>query len=230
MQAKHAIVASAIGPPRFLGSVSQLLQLGDFVRSSGLRACPRCLNRYQLYELVHEQLLGECPIDYLEFGVFTGASMRKWLSLNQKSASRFFGFDRFEGLPEVWDCATSTWQVGHFSTKGNPPDIADPRVQFIKGLFQETLPEFVHQFRPQRRLVIHCDADLYTSTLYVLATLDELMRPGTIIIFDEFATVNHEFRAFTDYTSSFRRKLLPLAWAGNFYDQVAFILGESDAS
>jgi O-methyltransferase len=100
-----------------------------------LRACPRFLNRYQLYEFVHGQLSRESPIDYLEFGVLTGASMRYWLSLNPHSSSWFFGFDTFEGLPEAWDCTTSTWKAGHFSTEGKTPNVADQRVRFTKGLF-----------------------------------------------------------------------------------------------
>ena len=70
------------------------------------------------------------------------------------------------------------------------------------------------------RLVIHCDADLYSSTLYVLTKLDGYLLPGTIIIFDEFFTVNHEFRALSDFMSSYNYQYRVLA-ATEFYAQLA---------
>jgi O-methyltransferase len=227
LRAKFAAVAVPLPSSRLLGSVSQLLRLGDYVRSSGLRTAPYFSSRYQLYDHVHQTVVGESPIDYLEFGVFTGMSMRHWVSLNQSADSRFVGFDTFEGLPERWEFAAGSLEAGYFSTGGNTPDIQDPRVRFIKGLFQDTVGQFARDYHPQGRLVVHCDADLYSSTLYVLATLHEFLQPGTIVIFDEFGTVNEEFRAFVDYTRSFRRHLVPLGWAGKFYEQVAFVVRES---
>lgn len=219
-------VASPLKPPRFLGSIHQLFELRKYVRSSGLRTCPYFSNRFQLYEHVHAKLVGNDPIDYLEFGVFQGTSIRKWASLNPHPGSRFFGFDTFEGLPEPWVFSTGELPANYFSTEGKPPDIPDARVHFIKGLFQDTFADFLTGFQAQNRLVIHCDADLYSSTLYVLATVDDIVRPGTIVLFDEFGSVTNEFRAFVDYTSSFRRKLSPLGWAGRFYEHVAFVVGE----
>ncbi len=62
---------------------------------------PRFGKRSQLYEWL-SQSLGQVAIDYLEFGVFRGETLRAWSRLNSNPGSRLFGFDSFEGLPEDW--------------------------------------------------------------------------------------------------------------------------------
>ena len=79
------------------------------------------------------------PILFLEFGVFEGNSIRRWAKLNSHPESRFVGFDSFEGLPTKW----RQRPAGHFSTGGQPPDIDDPRVSFVKGWFHDTVPGFL---------------------------------------------------------------------------------------
>jgi len=83
---------------------------------------------------------------------------------------------------------------------------------------------FLRGFRPASRLVIHFDCDLYSSTLFCLASCDSLILPGTIILFDEFPVPLHEFRAFRDYSAAFRRELHPVAMAGENAQQVAFLV------
>ena len=138
-------------------------------------------------------------IDYLEFGVFEGASIGQWCALNQNAGSRFFGFDSFEGLPEDWH---SGKRRGAFSTGGKLPEIADPRVSFVAGWFQQSLRGFMASYRPQSQLVIHVDCDLYSSTLYCLTTLDPVISPGTLIVLDDFFDALHVYRGLTDYCSS----------------------------
>jgi hypothetical protein len=46
------------------------------------------------------------------------------------------------------------------------------------------------------------------------------MIPGTIVMFDEFSTVD-EFRAFRDYAQSFKREYKLLGAAERFYLRVA---------
>lgn len=161
--------------------------------------------RKHFYRFVNAQLLQKASIDYLEFGVARGESFRHWMRLNANEASRFFGFDSFEGLPEDW---LPKIKKGAYSARGHIPDIDDRRGVFFKGLFQQTLPEFIESFKPENRLVLHMDADLYSSTLYALTMLDRFIKPGTLILFDEFLSAGggHEFAALHDYARSYYRR------------------------
>jgi len=146
---------------------------------------------------------GNSPVDYLEFGVFRGDSLRSWCKLNASPESRLFGFDSFEGLPEDW---TTERPRSSFTTSGKTPDIGDPRVHFVVGWFQHSLPGFLNSYEPKNRLLVHIDSDLYSSSLYCLTSLDHRMPAGTFVIFDEFYDVLHEYRALTDYTGAYMRK------------------------
>jgi len=70
-------------------------------------------------------------------------------------------------------------------------------------MFQDTLPRFLRDFARNKRLVLHLDADLYSSTLFVLTSVASLLRPGDLLPFDEFAAPAHEFRAFDDFVKAF---------------------------
>ena len=67
------------------------------------------------------------------------------------------------------------------------------------------------------------DADLFSSTIYVLSQLHPYLNKGDIIFFDEFNVANHEYQAFRIFTEAFYVKLRPVAAVNNFY-QVAFVV------
>lgn len=103
-------------------------------------------------------------------------------------------------MPEQWDdhgASTSPKKKGHFTTEGKVPQISDPRVKFFKGWFEETLPHY--EFVDSPNVVIFLDADLYSSTAFVLNTLKPHIRVGTILYFDEFWDRQHESRAFEEF-------------------------------
>ena len=75
--------------------------------------------------------------------------------------------------------------------------IEDSRVRFFKGWFNETLPGY--QMPHHDRLVLDTDADLYSSTIYVLRPLESFIVPGTYIYFDEFSDRENELRAFAEF-------------------------------
>lgn len=166
--------------------------------------CEAYSDRRALWEHVASSIDPDRAIDYLEFGVYKGESIRWWLARNSHPDSTFTGFDTFTGLPEDWSAASP---AGTFSTGGTLPVIEDSRCRLRAGLFQDTLPGFLRDRRFERRLVVHLDADLYSSTLYVLCQLAPHLSPGTILIFDEFVDVLNEFRALLDFLSAFRVKV-----------------------
>jgi hypothetical protein len=105
----------------------------------------------------------------------------------------------------------------------------DARFEFKVGLFQDTLPEFLTTFGRRGRLVVHLDADLYTSTLFVLTSLAHLLQPGDILLFDEFCSVLHEFKAFQEFVSAFPVRCTVAYTAANF-EQVCVRIESAVAS
>ena len=162
--------------------------------------------------LGNEGLL-EKPILYLEFGVASGESFKWFLSRNRHPSSRFHGFDTFTGLPEDF----GHYKKGTFGSNNEVPQVNDSRASFHQGLFQQTLPGFVGKIDAAAAKLVMIDADLYSSTLFVLTTLAPYLRAGDIILFDEFAVPTHEFRAFLDFTSSYYRELELIAAANHYY-------------
>lgn len=181
------------------------------------------LNRDEFFKYISDNIIKNEIIDYLEFGVYKGDSIKRWSTLDRNQDSRFYGFDTFTGLPEDW---SSNFPKGSFDTGGVIPLISDPRVRFIKGLFQETLGPFLVGFKRTKRLVIFMDADLYSSTLYVLTMLHPLLIKNDIIMFDEFGSLIGEFKAYLDYTTSYKLNLQPIVMitGKGFVERIAFLV------
>jgi hypothetical protein len=150
--------------------------------------------RIQVWQRLHDRI-GAADILLLEYGVFRGNSMRMLLKLFTSPGSRFYGFDSFEGLPEDWRGA----EPGHFSVGGQIPQIDDDRVGFVKGWFRDSLPgklDELVEVAKNRTLIVHFDADLYSSTLYLLFRLTERF-DHFYFVFDEFS--GHEARALFNF-------------------------------
>lgn len=194
---------SPFSSARVSARLEKAIWYARFVQWCRAHECPVSNWRPAIYEdLVREELRDD-PVTYLEFGTYEGRSMRWWLGLSKSPQSRFIGFDTFEGLPEAWE----GYQKGHFSTQTRLPDIQDPRCRFVKGLFQDSLPGFLKN--PDSfaggagRRIVHVDADLFSSALFILIQMGPFLRPQDILIFDEFHVWMDEFRAFQFFLKVF---------------------------
>jgi hypothetical protein len=177
--------------------------------------------RPEFEQYLFETFVKSAAITYAEFGVHTGGSMSRWVERSRNPDSRFHGFDSFIGLPEDW---TATVTKSFFDLGGKEPRFPDSRVKLHKGWFQETVPGFVKEYASDKPLVIHVDCDLYSSTLYALASLNPFIKAGTLIIFDEFHSPLHEFRAWNDYCRAFMRKGSAVAMTASYGEQTAFVV------
>jgi hypothetical protein len=122
----------------------------------------------------------------LEFGVYKGESIS---FLARSTPDRqWFGFDSFVGLPEAWvRSEASTYNVGHFALDALPEVPAN--VTLVAGMFEDSLPGWVLSHSGDVAF-LHIDADLYSSAKYILNTLNDRLKPGAIIVFDELGDWN----------------------------------------
>jgi O-methyltransferase len=213
-------------PFRFLRFISQMAELSKWIGQHRKIAFTDFyskkfdyLKRNSLYRYLIENEIHDESVDYLEFGVSKGVSFRWWAENIKDNNSRFFGFDTFTGLPEDW----GSFKKGEMDSNNEMPQMNDLRCTFHQGLFQQTLPIFLKTYSPDARKIIHMDADLYSSTLFVLTSISPVLQKRDIIIFDEFNVPLHEFKAFSEWVSSYYIKYEVIGAVNNFY-QIAIRL------
>jgi Macrocin-O-methyltransferase (TylF) len=180
------------------------LKLGRWMQDHGFQFERLVSDRWDVFDVIASRVQDR-QVLYLEFGVYKGRTTRYWSSKLRNPATRLHGFDSFEGLPEEW---ANHAQGQIFNAGGETPVIDDPRVSFFKGWFDQVLPEYV--VPEHDLLLLIMDADLYSSTSFVLRSLRRYMRPGTLIYFDELNHVDHEPRAFAEFMQEAQLSFKPV--------------------
>jgi tetratricopeptide (TPR) repeat protein len=134
----------------------------------------------------------------LEFGVRFGNTIRQIASLTDQ---QIYGFDSFEGLPEVWHHEPK----GSYTTRGEIPKVP-ANVQLLAGWFEDTLPKFLEEHPGDVRFV-NIDCDIYSSSKTVLDQLAPRIVPGSVIVFDEYIGNEHwredEYKAFQEAVAKY---------------------------
>jgi hypothetical protein len=136
---------------------------------------------------------------YLEFGVFTGGTIR--FIAGKIPGHIVHGFDSFQGLPDDW----SGYNLGRraFDMRGRLPKVPS-NVRLHRGWFEDTIRPWLDE-NPGPVAFIHVDCDLYTSTRTIFVLLAERIVPGTVILFDEYFNYpnweQHEFKAFQEFVT-----------------------------
>lgn len=173
------------------------------------------LNADSLPPKIGDSLISSClskslPGLVLEFGVFTGGSLRIIANSTDKIC---YGFDTFTGLPE----SAKGWHKGEFNLAGNIPHFTESNVRIVPGLIQETFPEFLKE-HSEKVSFVHIDTDIYSSAKYILDSLydNDRFQEGTIILFDEIFNcegnsypnwIHNEYKAFVEFGERTKMKI-----------------------
>lgn len=158
--------------------------------------------RWDAIDRLADYLVGaQLPGDYLEFGVYRGATFAHAFQVMAPlfAKMRFVALDSFEGLPEPQgaDAAgnyTSGFYRGEFSCSEEEflagikaAGVDTSRVITVRGWFNETLvPGPAARLGLDRIAAAWIDCDLYESTIPVLDFLTERLSIGSVVLFDDW--------------------------------------------
>ena len=134
--------------------------------------------------------------DYLEFGVFRGTSFVsafKHARERRVTDMRFFAYDSFAGLPNdegsVFKAGEYAISEGLFRRMIEKAGVDLRSCEIVPGFYEASLTaEHKRSTKLTSAAVIHIDCDLYTSTREVLRFVENLIGPGSVIVFDDWYT------------------------------------------
>jgi O-methyltransferase len=135
--------------------------------------------------------------DYFEFGLARGEAfliahrMRRRYHLDQM---KLFGFDSFEGLPEIDDAGDNVWSKGQYACSEDElrkilrrGGMRPSEYELIKGYYDRSLNAGLHErFAGHQAAIVYIDCDLYSSTKLVLNFLSPYLVDGSIVCFDDY--------------------------------------------
>lgn len=156
----------------------------------------------------------------LEFGVFTGTTLRI-IAEARKGKGPVYGFDSFEGLPENW---RSGIPKGTFAVDQLPQVDG---AELVVGWYDASLPKFLESHEGVVDF-LHVDCDIYSSTKTVFDLVGPRLRPGSIVLFDEFFNYpswqQHEYKAWTEFLEHSGHRCVYESYTNNNEQVVARIV------
>jgi O-methyltransferase len=185
-----------------------------------------------LEECVTEALRQNIPGDLVETGVWRGGAsilMRAVLKAHGDRERQVWLFDSFEGLPTPNPAAYPP-DKGDDLSKFNAYlgvsldtvrenfdryGLLDGQVQFIKGWFNQTIPDAA----VESIAVLRLDGDMYESTIQVLDGFYDKVSPGGFVIVDDYGALEtcraavHDFRTRRGITA----QIEAIDWTGVFW-------------
>jgi hypothetical protein len=192
-----------------------------------------CVTDYDLYNWVTNTQLDSGLLKdglVLEFGTATGRTLNQFAHwLPNKT---IYGFDSWQGLPEQFN----DLPAGHFAQE--LPKVL-PNCNLVPGWFgarptqdQSSIPECTAQdfanTHKEPVVLLHLDADLYSSTKTVLDAFHAHIVPGTVILFNEYwnhpTWKKHEFKAWQEHVAQHNIRYEYIGYASDHQEVAVRVL------
>ncbi|MCG9480099.1 MAG: TylF/MycF family methyltransferase [Actinomycetia bacterium] len=183
-------------PPlfRFGSRIYHAMNMGFKSLSPG---APGAIDR--AFQIASQQHGGELIGDYYEFGLYKGYTFYCAFKAAQKlglDQTRFYGFDSFQGLPQVEDVDKTGGRFfeGQFACTREQVEknlrrygVDFDRIKLVEGFYEKTLTEQLKSdLGAGYAGVVLFDCDLYSSTRVALDWLQDLIADKTVLVFDDW--------------------------------------------
>ncbi len=89
-------------------------------------------------------------------------------------------------------------------TPGKFPSPPQENISIEAGLFSQTVPKLFKDGVPADIRLLHFDADIYMSTRPILDIVAGPLNYRYYILFDEFYSANHEFKAWMEFVGVYK--------------------------
>jgi hypothetical protein len=171
---------------------------------------PKYVRRQQLkrFLAMYEVFKRALPVkgSVVECGVFRGFGLMSWAKLStilepENLTRRIYGFDTFEGFPDVSDrdrsgftdakegdlCADSYEELLMLIQEYDRDRFLGhiPKVELVRGDMTRTIPQFIETHPHLMVSLLFLDADLYEPTRAALEAFVPRMPKGAVVAFDE---------------------------------------------
>lgn len=181
-----------------------------FYRESSPSRLAKAIAHYELYKKIHT-----IPGAIIECGVFKGASLIRLATYRQMLEADFgrkiIGFDTFGYFPEtnynddvsfrekfVTSAGDTSLTITEFYEILRKKSLSN-NIELVKGLLQETIPEYLNK-NPQLAIsFLHIDVDIYEATLTSLELLFPFVVKGGLVVFDDFSFFPGANKAINEY-------------------------------
>lgn len=188
--------------------------------------------------ILKENMLDDSGL-VMECGTWKGQTLDMISEFTNKDV---YGFDTFKGINVQWEEV----DMNKFNINGELPKQVEQldknvrfkttgltkkfnsNVNFVKGLFQNTLPGFLKE-KNQKISFLHIDCDIYEGAKSIFDNCNKYLSNNSIIVFDELVNYygfeNGEFKAFYEWVNKNNIKFEWIGIDGKVlsFDEINFI-------
>ena len=169
-----------------------------FYQKSNISRIGKLIYHYEIYNIIKN-----LPGDILEFGVFKGSSLIRFMTfrsiLENNYSRKIYGFDTFNKFPSQKRKDDKKLRKNFTKDAGNPItkkklneillDKKFENFELIEGDVLKTLDKFLKKNPNLKISLLHLDMDVYNSTKFVINKLkDKIVKKGIILV-DDYGTV-----------------------------------------